>query len=52
MKKFFLIILIVLLVVLFGTFPLGLLSKLFEWISIGVKWLANVLDFFNWNGIL
>jgi hypothetical protein len=52
MKKIILIILIIALIVLFGTWPLGILGKVFEWIGIAFNWLARSLDFFGWNGIL
>ena len=52
MKKLILIILIVVLVVLVGTWPLSILGKIFEWISIALKWLAKILNFFGWNGII
>lgn len=52
MKKIIIIALIVILVVLFGTFPLSLLGKLFNWISIGFNWLAGILNIFGWNGII
>ncbi len=52
MKKVVLTILIIALVVLFGTWPLSVLSKIFEFIGGIVGWLAKVLDFFSWNGLL
>ena len=51
-KKIILAILIIVLVVLFGTWPLSILGKLFEWFGIALKWLAGILDFFGWNGIV
>ncbi len=52
MKKILLIILIVVLVVLFGTFPLSILSKIFEYLSKAIGWLAKILNVFGWNGIM
>jgi len=52
MKKIIIILIIIALVVLFGTWPLGILGKVFEWIGIALKWLAQALNFFGWNGIL
>lgn len=52
MKKILLIIIIVVLVVLFGTFPLSILSKIFQFIGNAIEWLARVLNFFGWNGIV
>ena len=52
MKKILLLILIIILVVLFGSYPLAILSKVFEYIGIGLKWLAETLNFFGWNGLL
>ncbi len=59
MKKLLIIILIIVLVVLFGTWPLAILSKIWDFIGMiwnalgtGIKWLAKVLDFFKWNGLL
>ncbi len=52
MKKLILFLLIIVLVVLVGTWPLTILAKVFEWISSGLRWLANLLNFFGWNGLL
>ena len=52
MKKILLIILIIVLVVLFGTFPLSILSKIFEYLGKAIEWLAKILNIFGWNGIL
>ena len=52
MKKLLIAILIIILVILFGSIPLSIVSKIFEWLSIGIKWLANILNIFGWNGIL
>lgn len=52
MKKLILAILVIVLVVLVGTWPLSILSMLFEWLGSALKWLAGILDFFGWNGLL
>lgn len=52
MKKLILILLIIILVILVGTWPLTLLSKLFIWVANGMQWLAKVLNFFGWNGLI
>jgi lauroyl/myristoyl acyltransferase len=52
MKKIILAILIIVLVVLVGTWPLSILAKIFEWIAFALKWLAKTLNIFGWNGIL
>ncbi len=52
MKKLILLLLIIVLIVLVGTWPLSILAKLFEWIGYGLRWLAQMLDFFGWNGLL
>ena len=52
MKNLLITILIIVLVVLFGTVPLSILGKVFEYIGIALKWLADALNFFGWNGIL
>ena len=52
MKKILIAILIIALVILFGSIPLSIIGKIFEWISVAVKWLANILNIFGWNGIL
>ena len=35
-----------------GTWPLSILSKLFDWLSTGIGWLAKALNWFDWNGLL
>jgi len=52
MKNLLLTILIIVLVVLLGTWPLSILGKVFEYIGIALNWLADALNFFGWNGIL
>lgn len=51
MKKIFIIALIVILVILFGTFPLSILSKIFNFIGKIFEFLARFLNIFGWNGI-
>jgi len=52
MKKLIIIISIVVLVVLFGTWPLSVLSKIFGFLSSCIEWLAKALNWFNWNGLV
>ena len=52
MKNLLLTILIIVLVVLLGTWPLSILGKVIEYIGIAINWLANTLNFFGWNGLL
>lgn len=52
LKNAILIILIIVLVVLFGTWPLSILGKVFEYIGKALNWLADALNFFGWNGII
>ena len=52
MKKLILILLVIILVVLVGTWPLSILAKLFDWIAYGLRWLAKMLNFFGRNGLL
>ena len=52
MKNLFFTILIIVLIVLFGTWPIGILAKVFEHISVALNWLANALNVFGWNGII
>ena len=51
-KNILLAIFVIALVVLFGTWPLSILGKIFEWIGIALNWLASALNFFGWNGII
>ena len=52
MKKILLIVLVIALIILFGTWPLSVLGKLLDLMGYVVTWLAKVLNFFNWNGLL
>lgn len=52
MKTIFNIVLIVVLVLLFGTFPLTILSKVFDFIGNILNALANFLNIFGFNGLL
>lgn len=52
MKNLFFTILIIVLIVLFGTWPLGILAKVFEYIGKALGWLADALNVFGWNGII
>ena len=52
MRNIFFTILIIVLIVLFGTWPISILAKVFEYIGIALSWLANALNLFGWNGII
>lgn len=52
MKGILLTILIIVLVVLVGTWPLSILAKVFEWIAVALEWLAKILNIFGWNGLM
>lgn len=52
MKLLIYVFIITVLVILFGSFPLSILSKIFEYIAIAFKWLAKGLNIFGWNGML
>ena len=52
MKSIFLTILLIVMIVLLGTWPLTILAKLFEILSTALMWLAKALNIFGWNGIL
>ncbi len=52
MKTIILTILLIVLVILVGTWPLSVLSIIFEYIGIAFKWLAGALNFFGWNGLI
>ena len=46
------VFLIVVLIILFGSIPLSIISKIFEYLAIGIKWLASAINIFGWNGLL
>lgn len=52
MKNTIFILLITILVVLVGTWPLGILAMFFELVAYGLRLLANVLNFFGWKGMI
>lgn len=52
MKSIFLTILIIVLVVLFGTWPLSILAKILDYIAMALNYIAKALDLFGWNGII
>jgi hypothetical protein len=52
LKTLLKIIIIVALVVVFGSLPLAILGKVFEWLAAALKFIANAIDFFGWGGIL
>lgn len=52
MKTFLWILLIVGLVLIFGTWPISVLGKVFEWLAWLLNKIAGILDWFDWNGVL
>ena len=52
MKNLIITILIIVLVVLFGTWPLSILAKILDFLATAVRWLAKTLNVFGWNGII
>jgi len=52
MKSILLIILLIGLVVFFGTWPLSILGTIFRYIGTALTWLASALNIFGWNGIV
>jgi len=52
MKNAILIIFLIVLVVLLGTWPLSILSIIFKAIGTALDWLARAINIFGWNGIL
>lgn len=40
------------LVLLFGSLPLNIIAKFFEWLSIGFNAVGDAIDFFGWGGII
>jgi len=52
MKNIVFLIIFIALILLVGTWPLTILSKIFNWVSTAFEWLAKTLDVFNWNGLL
>ena len=52
MKNLFFTILLIVLIVLFGTWPISILAKVFEYMGIALNWLADALNVFGWNGII
>jgi len=52
MKTFIFAILIIVLVLLLGTWPLSVLAKIFSWVASALEWLAKALNIFGWNGLL
>lgn len=51
MKNLILFILLIVLIVLFGTWPLSIVGNVFEVIGGLLKKIANILNFFGWNGL-
>lgn len=52
MKNILLAIFIIALVVLFGTWPLSILAKVLEFLTMLIDWLAKALNVFGWNGLI
>jgi len=52
MKTLLKIIIIVALVVLFGSLPLAVLGMIFQWLSWLLKTIAGAINFFGFNGII
>jgi len=52
MKNLLITILIIVLVVLFGTWPLSIISKIFDILATAIQWLAEALNIFGWNGLI
>jgi hypothetical protein len=52
MKKLLIILLVVCLIVFFGTWPLSILATIFNFIGKGFSWLASALNVFGWNGLV
>ncbi len=52
MKKIIIIAIIVVLVVIFGSFPLSVLAKIFDFLGKALGTLAKWLNFFGWNGLI
>lgn len=52
MKTIILIAVIVVLVVLFGTIPLAVISQIFTWLASVFSWLADLIDIFGFGGIM
>ena len=52
MKTIIWIAVVIILIVLFGTIPLSIISQVFEWFSKAFSWLADTLDIFGWRGLI
>ena len=52
MKKILFAVILIVLIVLFGTWPISILAKIFEWLAVALEWVAKAINFFGWNGIL
>jgi len=52
MKGLLLTILIIVLVVFLGTWPLSILAKVLSILTSLIEWLAKALDVFGWNGLI
>ena len=52
MKNILFAVFIIALVVLFGTWPLAIIAKVFNYLRIIFEWLSNFLNIFGWNGLI
>ena len=52
MKTLIKIIIIVALIVVFGSLPLAILGTVFDWLAWLVKAIAKAIDFFGWGGVI
>ena len=52
MKSLFITILIIIMVVFFGTWPLSILANIFGLLQKVLSWFSNILNIFGWNGLI
>lgn len=46
------LVLLIVAVVLVGTWPLTIIGKIFEALAKAFNWLAQLLNIFGWNGLI
>ena len=51
-KLIFKIVIILVLILLFGSVVFSVLSKVFSWLSVACDWLGNVVDWFGINPLI
>lgn len=51
-NKIIFVFIVVIVVILVGTFPLSILEIVFRAIATAFGWLAKILNLFGWNGLL